>query len=72
MVLSDKQVIGITETCVNQRSILSAISFQGVIKSVIKSIISDNNYEISRIKDKIILGIVPLDWYRINKRTKVD
>ncbi len=42
------------------RSILFAISFQGAIKSVIKSMISDNNYEISRIKDKIILGKVPL------------
>ncbi len=60
MILGNRQIVGITETCVNQRSILSAIFFQEPIKSVIKTIISDNNYEISRIKDKIILGKVPL------------
>ncbi len=58
-VLGDRQIVGITETCVNQRSILSAISFQGAIKSIIKAIISNNNYEITRIKDKIMLGKVP-------------
>ncbi len=60
MILGNRQIVGITQTCVNQRSILSVISFQWAIKLVIKAIISDNNYEISRIKDKIILGKVPL------------
>ncbi len=58
--LGYRQIVGITEMCDNQRSILSAISFQGAIKSVIKAIISDNNYEITSIKDKIMLGKVPL------------
>ncbi len=58
--LGDRQIVGITETCNNQRSILSAISFQGAIKSVIKALISDNNYEITNIKDKIMLGKIPL------------
>ncbi|WP_192572978.1 hypothetical protein [Candidatus Hodgkinia cicadicola] len=58
--LGDRQIVGITETCMNQRSILSAISFQGAIKSIIKAIISNNNYEVTNIKDKIMLGKVPL------------
>ncbi len=60
MVLGYRQVVGITEICGNQRSILSTISFQGAIKSVIKVIIPDNNYEITRIKDGIMFGKVPL------------
>ncbi|PIM96055.1 DNA-directed RNA polymerase subunit beta' [Candidatus Hodgkinia cicadicola] len=60
MVIGDRQIVGITNACVNLKSILSAISFQGAIKSVIKAIISNNNYEISMIKDKIMLGKVPL------------
>ncbi len=32
MILDDRQIVGITETCVNQRSILSTISFQEAIK----------------------------------------
>ncbi len=44
MVLGYRQVVGKTEICGNQRSILSTISYQGTIKSVIKAIISDNNY----------------------------
>lgn len=60
MVLGDRQVVGVTAACVNLKSILSTISFQGAIKSVVKSIISDNSCEISGIKDRIMLGKIPL------------
>ncbi|PIM96013.1 DNA-directed RNA polymerase subunit beta' [Candidatus Hodgkinia cicadicola] len=55
-----RQIVGITDSCLNQGSILSAISFQGAMKTVIKAIISGNNYGISGIKDKIMLGKIPL------------
>ncbi len=60
VVLGDRQVVGVTAACVNLKSILSTISFQGAIKSVVKSIISDNSCEISGIKDRIMLGKIPL------------
>ncbi len=68
MALGVRQIVGITETCTNQESILSSISFQGAIKLVIKAIISGNNYEITRIKDKIILGKIPLVGTNFNNK----
>ncbi len=59
MILGNRQIVGITETCVNQRSILSAIFFQEPIKSVIKTNIN------------IMLNKGDLVWKIVNKVTDI-
>ncbi|PIM96092.1 DNA-directed RNA polymerase subunit beta' [Candidatus Hodgkinia cicadicola] len=55
-----RKIVGVTECCTNMNSILSAVSFQGSIKAILKAIISGNDYKITDIKDRIILGKLPL------------
>ncbi|PIM95076.1 DNA-directed RNA polymerase subunit beta' [Candidatus Hodgkinia cicadicola] len=54
-----RKIVGVTECCTNKNSILSTVSFQGSIKTILKAIISGNDYRITDIKDRIILGKLP-------------
>ena len=49
---------------------LSTISFQGTMKIIIKAILSGIDYVISDIKDRMILGKLPLigTGFIMNKR----
>ncbi|PIM96952.1 DNA-directed RNA polymerase subunit beta' [Candidatus Hodgkinia cicadicola] len=58
-ILVVRKVDSITDVCVGQSSILSAISFQGAIKVAIKAIMLGNRFDVTGIKDKIMLGKVP-------------
>ncbi len=58
-ILTVRKVDSITDVCVNQGSILSAISFQGAIKVAIRAIMLGNRFDVTGIKDKIMLGKVP-------------
>ncbi len=54
-----RRIIGINELCSNWTSILSAISFQGSIKPLIKPLIVGGFYDVGGIKDSLILGKLP-------------
>ncbi len=72
LISGERQVVGVTEACTNQRSILSAILLpRRVIRIMIKAIISGNNYNIIGIKDRVMLGRVLLVGMG-SKQTKVD
>ncbi len=55
-VLTAKQIIGITNICLNYTTLLSSISFQGTMKSIIEALITGDIYRLDNIKDHIILG----------------
>ncbi|PIM95792.1 hypothetical protein [Candidatus Hodgkinia cicadicola] len=55
-----RKIIGVTQGCIDGNSILSAISFQGTIKIIIKAILSGIDYIVTDIKDRMILGKLPL------------
>lgn len=54
-----RRIIGINEICSNWTSILSAISFQGSIKPLIKALIIGKSYDVTGIKDSLIFGKLP-------------
>lgn len=62
-ILAMRKVDSITDVCVSQSSILSAISFQGIIKVAIKAIMLGNRFDVIWIKDKIMLGKGSICWY---------
>ncbi len=51
-----KQIIGVTDMCLNYTTLLSSISFQGTMKAIINALIIGDMYRIDNIKDHIILG----------------
>ncbi len=60
MAVGRRKIIGVTQGCIDGNSILSAISFQGTIKIIIKAILSGIDYIVTDIKDRMILGKLPL------------
>ncbi|PIM95180.1 DNA-directed RNA polymerase subunit beta' [Candidatus Hodgkinia cicadicola] len=54
-----RRIIGINEICSNWTSILSVISFQGSINPLIKAIMVGDSYDVTGIKDSLILGKLP-------------
>ncbi len=54
-----KDIVGITNLCTVQTSILSSISFHGSVKSIVKAILIDGICTLKGIKDSIILGNLP-------------
>ncbi len=68
-----RKIIGVTKSCMNKSSIFIINSIiNGSIKPVIKAILSGIDYRVTNIKDRIILGKLPLigtgfimnKWYR--------
>ncbi|PIM95982.1 hypothetical protein [Candidatus Hodgkinia cicadicola] len=55
-----RSITGVTKSCIKEGSILSTVSFQGSMKPVIKALLSGNDYRVTDIKDRIILGKLPL------------
>ncbi len=54
-----RKVIGISDICTNQTSLLSNLSFQGNVKPIIKAILTNMESKLTCIKDSIILGSLP-------------
>ncbi len=70
LIVGKRKIIGITQSCMDGNSMLSTISFQGTMKIIIKAILSGIDYVISDIKDRMILGKLPLigTGFIMNKR----
>ncbi len=64
-----RRIAGITDICMNQTSLLSSISFQGEVKSIIKAILTNGVTELTGIKDNIILGKLPLIGTAVYERS---
>ncbi len=60
MATGRRSITGVTKSCIKEGSILSTVSFQGSMKPVIKALLSGNDYRVTDIKDRIILGKLPL------------
>ncbi|PIM94932.1 DNA-directed RNA polymerase subunit beta' [Candidatus Hodgkinia cicadicola] len=54
-----RRIVDINEICLNWTSVLSAISFQGSTKSIIKAIVFRKPCDVNGIKDSLILGKLP-------------
>ncbi len=60
LVLFSRNIMGITNLCADQTSILSSISFHGSVKSIVNAILIGGICTLKGIKDSIILGNLPL------------
>ncbi len=49
-------LLGISNICSKQKSLLSAIAYQDVVKLLAKAAISHASYKMSSIKERIMLG----------------
>ncbi len=58
-IMFSRRIIGVSDICNSQSSLLSTISFQGAIKALIRSVITGGISKLDGIKDHIILGKLP-------------
>ncbi|WGS83603.1 MAG: DNA-directed RNA polymerase subunit beta' [Candidatus Hodgkinia cicadicola] len=56
LVKAQRMLLGISNICSKQKSLLSAIAYQDVVKLLAKAAISHASYKMSSIKERIMLG----------------
>ncbi len=61
------KIMGITDICFKQMSLLSSFSFRGIVKAIIKTMVTDGRSKLIGMKDSIILGKLPVSWLEVFK-----